>query len=259
MSKLNEEKIKYLVSEYQSGNQSVLNAIIKEISLYVYNFPLVVYNKPPDEAGEFYLYFMERLESCILNFKDKGYKFSTYLTSVLINHYKNFLLQEKRKTLKVMYESELKDINIFTILLNNIERENEEITRYQKLELATLFFNSLDEFSKLIIKVFIFELTPDDLILISKYTQKPIEHVLKEYEEILKRVQKKYEKRKKIIEKIQKTQSQKYLDKLNSLNTLCSYADVAKLLNLSISNVGVSLKRLREKFHKYLESTKKPT
>jgi len=259
MSKLDEEKIKYLVSEYQNGNQSVLNAIIKEISLYVYNFPLIVYNKLPDEAGEFYLYFMERLESCILNFKDKGYKFSTYLTSVLINHYKNFLLQEKRKTLRVMYESELKDISIFTLLLNTDEKEHRESIKDEELESAISFFNSLDEFSKLIIKVFTFELTPDDLTLISKYTKKPIEQVLKEYEEILKRVQKKYETRKKIIEKIQSTQNKKYIDKLNSLNTLCSYADVAKLLNLSISNVGVSLKRLREKFQKYLESTKKST
>ena len=145
------------------------------------------------------------------------------------------------------------------MLLNTDEKEHRESIKDEELESAISFFNSLDEFSKLIIKVFTFELTPDDLTLISKYTKKPIEHVLKEYEEILKRVQKKYETRKKIIEKIQSTQNKKYIDKLNSLNTLCSYADVAKLLNLSISNVGVSLKRLREKFQKYLESTKKST
>jgi len=145
------------------------------------------------------------------------------------------------------------------LLLNTDEKEHRESIKDEELESAISFFNSLDEFSKLIIKVFTFELTPDDLTLISKYTKKPIEHVLKEYEEILKRVQKKYETRKKIIEKIQSTQNKKYIDKLNSLNTLCSYADVAKLLNLSISNVGVSLKRLREKFQKYLESTKKST
>jgi|GEM_PF-2846977 len=253
MSKLDDDKIKYLVIEYQNGNQSVLNTIIKEISVYVYNFPLVVYNKAPDEAGEFYIYFMERLESCILNFRDKGYKFSTYLTSVLINHYKNFLFREKRKTLKIMYESELSDVSIFDFLLDSSNQEdNRENFSSREVDLAVSFFNSLDEFSKLIIKTFIFELTPDDLLLISKYTQKPIEKVLEEYEEILKRVQKKYGARRKLIEKMQFKMNQNYLTKLNSLNTLCSYSDVGKLLNLSISNVGVSLKRLREKFSRHL-------
>lgn len=62
MGKINEEKVINLVKEYQEGNKSVLNAIIKEISLYVYNFPLIMYNRPRDEASEFFIYFMERIE-----------------------------------------------------------------------------------------------------------------------------------------------------------------------------------------------------
>ncbi|MGC8870892.1 MAG: hypothetical protein ACP5PT_07380, partial [Brevinematia bacterium] len=111
---------------------------------------------------------------------------------------------------------------------------------------------SLDEFSKLIIKTFIFELSSEDLLLISKYTQKTIKQVVEEYEEILEKVQIKYQKRKKLIEEINKKPTESKLKKLKELNTLCGYSDVAKLLNMSVSNVGVSLKRIRDKFKNYV-------
>ncbi len=244
MGKINEEKVINLVKEYQEGNKSVLNTIIKEISLYVYNFPLIMYNRPRDEASEFFIYFMERIENVVRNFKDKGYRFTTYLTASLINHYKNFLLTN-HKTIKVIYESELNEINIFYIL-------NEENTPQDEiLQKAIKFFNELDEFSKLIVKTFIFELTPEDLKLISKYTNKPIEKVIKEYEEILSKVSKKYQKRKKLIESINQKPSRSKLEKLKRINTLCSYSDVANLLGITVSNVGVSLKRIRDKFKNY--------
>lgn len=247
MGKINEEKVIDLIREYQKGNKSVLNAIMKEISLYVYNFPLIMYNRPKEEAGEFYIYFMERVENVLRNFKQKGYKFTTYLTASLINHYKNFLTIN-HKTIKVIYESELNDINIFCIL-----HEENQPNHYQDetLQKAVEFFNQLDEFSKLIVKTFIFELTPEDLKLISKYTNKPIEKVLNEYEEILKKVSKKYQKRKKLIESINQNSSSRKVEKLKKMNTLCSYSDVANLLGLTVSNVGVSLKRIRDKFKNY--------
>ncbi|MCS7299685.1 MAG: sigma-70 family RNA polymerase sigma factor [Spirochaetia bacterium] len=247
MAKIDEDRIKTLILEYQNGNNSVINSIIKEISLYVYNFPIVVYNAKRDDASDFYTYFMERLETSILKFKDKGYKFTTYLTSVLINHYKNFLAFQ-RKSLKMIYESDLSEYNIFHILSDQEDSSNYNDERLKK---ALAFFETLDEFSKLIIKTFIFELTPEDIKLISKYTNKPIERVLSEYEEILARVSKKQAKRRKIIQLLQQKPSQKLLDKLKKINTLCGYSDVAKLLNMTVSNVGVSLKRIRDKFKDY--------
>ncbi len=244
MNKIDEDKIKKLILEYQEGNNSILNTIIKEISIYVYNFPIIMYNRELDEAGEFYIYFIERIENVIKNFQDKGYKFTTYLTASLINSFKNFLIT-KRKTLKVIYESELSNINILYLLSDLKEDEN------VNLEKSIEFFNTLDEFSKLIIKTFIFELTPEDLKLISKYTGKPIQQVINEYEEIYKNVNKKYIKRKKLIESINKKPTKTKMEKLKKLNTLCGYSDVGKLLNLSVSNVGVSLKRIREKFKNY--------
>lgn len=94
-------------------------------------------------------------------------------------------------------------------------------------------------------------MTPEDLKLISKYTNKPIEKVIKEYEEILSKVSKKYQKRKKLIESINQKPSRSKLEKLKRINTLCSYSDVANLLGITVSNVGVSLKRIRDKFKNY--------
>lgn len=247
MGKINEEKIIELIKEYQDGNKSVLNTIIKEISLYVYNFPLIMYNRPKEEAGEFYIYFMERIENIVRNFKYKGYRFTTYLTASLINHYKNFLMTN-RKTIKVIYESELNDINVL-YLLN--EESSSDYSQDEILQKAVNFFNQLDEFSKLIIKTFIFELSPEDLKLISKYTNKPIEKVINEYQEILVKVSKRYQKRKKLIESINQNPSPKKIEKLRKMNTLCNYSDVANLLGMTVSNVGVSLKRIRDKFKAY--------
>ncbi len=157
MGRINEEKVKRLVLEYKSGSESVINQIIKEISLYIYNFPIIIYNRPRDEASEFYIYFLERIENYIKGFSDKGYKFSTYLTHVLINSYKNFLIQ-KRKTLKIIYESEIDSINLLYVIHDEKSQENDIL-----VDKAMEFFNSLDEFSKLIIKTLIFELSPDDL------------------------------------------------------------------------------------------------
>ncbi|MEN2997495.1 MAG: hypothetical protein ABDH28_00425 [Brevinematia bacterium] len=250
MSKIDEERVKFLVYQYQSGNSSVLNALIREVSLYVYNFPLVVYNRPRDEASEFYIYFMERFESVVRNFRDRGFKFSTYLTASLINAYKNFLAV-RRKTIRVIYESELNSMNLLCFFQEEIGKEADEMVLK-----AVEFFDQLDEFSKLIIKTFIFELTPEDLKLVSRYTDKPIEQVTREYEEILQRVGKKYEKRKKLIDSINANPKKRKLERLRSLNILCGYADVGKLLNMSVSNVGVSLKRIRDKFRSYISSGK---
>lgn len=248
MAKINEEKVKNLVIEYKNGNESVINQIIKEISLYIYNFPIIVYNRPRDEAGEFYIYFMERIENCIKGFSDRGYKFSTYLTHVLINMYKNFLIQN-RKTLKIIYESEVEGINLLSVIHDEETQENNIL-----VDKVTEFFNNcLDEFSKLIIKTFIFELSPEDLTLIAKYTKKSIKQVIGEYEEILEKVRIKYQKRKKLIEEINKNPTESKLKKLKELNTLCGYSDVGKLLNLTVSNVGVSLKRIRDKFKSYIK------
>lgn len=249
MGKIDEEKVKNLIQEYQSGNKSVLNTIIKEVSLYVYNFPLIVYNRPRDEASEFYIYFMERFENVVKNFRDIGYRFTTYLTASLVNSYKNFLASQK-KTVRVIYESELQEINLVYLFQENeiadICESNELLSKSME------FFDQLDEFSKLIIKTFVFELSPNDLKLISKYTEKPIEQVLREYEEIYNKVSKKYQKRKELIDSINENPKKHKLEKLRSLNTLCGYTDVAKLLNMTVSNVGVSLRRIREKFRNYI-------
>lgn len=245
MGRIDEEKVKELIFEYQKGNTSVLNTIIKEVSLYVYNFPIIVYSRPRDEASEFYIYFMERFEGVIRNFKSRGYKFTTYLTASLINSYRNFLALQ-RKTIKIIYESELSEMNIFYFVEDENAQNSYEL-RFKALE----FFNQLDEFSKLIIKTFIFELTPEDLKLVSKYTGKPIEEVVKEYEEIYEKVSAKYMKRKKLIESINQKPTKQKLDKLKKINTLCGYSDVAKFLGITVNNVGVSLKRIREKFKSY--------
>ncbi len=74
---------------------------------------------------------------------------------------------------------------------------------------------------------------------------------MQEYEEILEKVQIKHQKRRKLIETINIKPTEAKLKKLKELNTLCGYSDVAKILNLTVSNVGVSLKRIREKFKNY--------
>ncbi len=247
---IDDPEVKNLIFMYQSGDVSVFNTIISRISLYVYNFPVVMYNASRDEASEFYLYFMERLESCLDGFKDLGYKFSTYLTSVLINHYKNFIVQS-RKRYKILLESDISEsVNIFNLVSEN----GSENYAYDEIEEKVhKFFDTLDEFSKLFIKTFIFELTPDDLVLISKYANKSITTVLKEYNEILEKVSFKYQKRKKLVEKLHLSNNKKrILEKLNSMSVLCSYSDVGKLLNMTISNVGVMLKRIRERFSEYI-------
>ncbi|MCX8029466.1 MAG: sigma-70 family RNA polymerase sigma factor [Brevinematales bacterium] len=245
MALVDENRVKSLISEYQNGNQSVMNAIIREISLYVYNFPIVLYNSSRDDASDFYIYFMERVESVVAKFKDKGCKFVTYLTASLINYYKNFLAG-KRRTLKIVYESELNDVNIFSVLSSDNLSFDDSL-----ISIAVEFFESLDEFSKLIIKTFIFELTPEDIKLISKYTNKPVEQVLSEYQDILKKVFKKCELRKKLIQLINKKPTENRIERLKKMNILCGYSDVAKLLGMTVSNVGISLKRLRDRFKNY--------
>lgn len=80
------------VLRYQiSRSREILSSVQAMLASYIYHYPRKVHHRGHDEASEFYLYVFERLERIILKYEDQGYKFTTWFTAVLRNHYLNFL------------------------------------------------------------------------------------------------------------------------------------------------------------------------
>ncbi len=97
---LNEMKIRKLVLAYEQEpeeQEALLKQFQKEVELYVYSFPKMVYRRSQEECADFYLYVLERLHTIIKNFPlDSPVKFKTWFNYVLKNQYVNFYRKNKK-------------------------------------------------------------------------------------------------------------------------------------------------------------------
>jgi len=72
-------------------------AIRRELSLYVYRYPLRKYpTLEEDAAGDFFLFCEPKLERLVDRFRDCGKPFEHYLNSVLCWQLKSFLARRRR-------------------------------------------------------------------------------------------------------------------------------------------------------------------
>jgi len=92
-----DDKIKTLLRQYNTGETQCYSQILNLLSLYIYNFPRIVFCAPDDQCGEFYEYMIVRLRNILKIYRESDAKFITWLTVVLRNRYFNYLRGQKNK------------------------------------------------------------------------------------------------------------------------------------------------------------------
>ena len=91
-------KIKECMRSYQSGDIAVFSSIVRLLSLYMYNFPRIVFAADPDCCSEFYEYMLRRLRKVLNSYRETDAKFTTWFTVVLRSRYINFVRERKSKS-----------------------------------------------------------------------------------------------------------------------------------------------------------------
>lgn len=95
---IEDEFIKKLVSEYKTTRSVItFKEINDHLSKYIYNYPRKVFGVNHENALDFYLYYIERMENIILKYNETEAKFITWFTYTLRNSYLNYADYKKRK------------------------------------------------------------------------------------------------------------------------------------------------------------------
>lgn len=122
---IDDNYIKNQVSLYKETlDINILDKIQNHLSSYIYHYPRKVFRADHDNAIEFYIYYIERLERKIISYTPSEVRFITYFTHTLRNAYINFI---NRKINKNKYN--FREVS----LDSTIYEGNEEYTLYEKV------------------------------------------------------------------------------------------------------------------------------
>jgi len=168
-----DEEIKKLILSYQKTGEN-LPKIKELLSEFIYHFPAIAFETyHEDIKGDFYLYFLDRLEKTLKDYKVfETAKFKTYFYLVLRRHYLNFI-QGRKKELKT------NPIN------SNVEAKVKEADSVD-LEKISLLFASLPQKYRLILKLRCPDfLLPEDLYLLGREFHKEPAELLKKIDMVL--------------------------------------------------------------------------
>ena len=83
---------------YQGGDTGVFPNIVQILSLYIYNYPRIVFAADPDCCSEFYEYMLSRLRKVLNSYRETDVKFATWFTVVLRSRYINFIRERSSKS-----------------------------------------------------------------------------------------------------------------------------------------------------------------
>jgi DNA-directed RNA polymerase specialized sigma24 family protein len=96
--RVDDAAVKELLRRFREGDERSLSSALHALSLYIYNYPRIVFGSAPDQCGDFYEYILERFETILKGYSESPAKFLTWFTVVLRNRYLNFVRERKTKT-----------------------------------------------------------------------------------------------------------------------------------------------------------------
>lgn len=234
--KIDEIKIQKLISQFKnSKDQQILIEIIKELSIMIYNYPKLLYNYNEDNCSDFYLYFIERIESVILKYNENMASFNTYFNIVLKSRYINWLNQIKTKNRIQDYPVSFENLN--SARFQNYDGCLNESDLKNKIEEVIKKMPVLDY---LIIKLCYYHIDAQTLNILAEYLKKPLKECYNLYQEA--------------FEKSSYTEKfNKLYTKLENLNIKLNYLE--QNLKVAKNQEKLHLNSLKSKIEKKIKET----
>ncbi|MCX7882695.1 MAG: hypothetical protein N2314_05690 [Brevinematales bacterium] len=93
---LNEKNILPLIKKYHDGDNAALEALWKEVELFIYHFPRFAYRAPEDMCGDFYLFMREKLPALWKHWNPNlSSSFTLWFLTLLRYRYLDFCRERK--------------------------------------------------------------------------------------------------------------------------------------------------------------------
>lgn len=176
--------------------------ILEAVSIYIYNFPRIVFAQPEEECTEFYLYIYDRLPKILLKYKVQKTKFLTWFALVLRRQYINWQekqAREKNKSIVTKYCNLEAIISPEYLNYFSLEKSQETSEKSFLNETILSVFASLPAKVRVTMKLHYFEFFEGkDLKEVTEVFQRDPIELLEKYGKLLEMSQAQYEKERKL-------------------------------------------------------------
>lgn len=278
MSQIADEEIKECVCAYQISRSPVDFAHIRDVlSSYIYHYPRKVFRASHEEASGFYLSVIEKLDSALLAYRRKNYRFMTWFTVVLRNSYFNYVRKinatKRRGVESVSFQSPITEDRLtLEDVIGAYDKEDDgsvENTR-ALMEVALKKVSSIRD--SLIFRMHYLELYRERIIpYLRQYFEMGhaeaalfYEKARDTYIEKYRRIMRLQDSITSITRRIEKSEGKKQIDTLkkrkdgyvktlNSVNLTVPYKFLASSFKISVNAVTKVIKKTREFVKAFLE------
>ncbi len=193
---------------YQSGDAGVFPNIVQLLSLYIYNYPRIVFAADPDRCSEFYEYLLSRLRKVLNSYRETDAKFTTWFTVVLRSRYINFIRERSSRTdqsvdcfsVSLDYRDDNRQ-SLYNMIAERKDFLQSDYAFYD--ELVERIVSHLNHKQRIFFHLyFIDSLRPEDVVFLSLSLGRSIRDVLHSIGRLKETVVKRYEKKNESLGKL---------------------------------------------------------
>jgi len=279
-AKIPDEKIKSYVQRYNTGEIDIYPSIIELLSLYMYNYPRIIYHREEDTCSDFYEYMLNHLKSILHLYKKGNAKFLTWFTVVLRNRYLNFIRESKKKN-NAFNDFDLLSLDFDCEMsggLHSVIGDKKNYHQMNKLKYDSLIDDILrnlkDKYRLFFHLYYIETLRPEDVGFISIYLNSDIRNVLIGIDRIRGSMIEKYELKSKffqrlsviyydmlkyqengnryMVEKLKNTRN-KLLKEYQKVKLNPSYESINSFLNMPLGSISTGISRMKKAVGDFLK------
>ena len=272
--------LKGFIRDYKDGDEKAYAAVVDMISVYIYNYPRVVFGADPDRCGDFYEYIFVRLRDIIKQYNDTGAKFVTWFTVVLRNRYfnyiresrKEYILREGVDLLSLDYESG-RFSGLYSLVGDKRDYNCCSCLAYERL-VDTIVRNLNDRQRALFHLYYVETLRPEDVGFLSIYLGRPPKAVLEGIDEIRNSIIRRYELQKELLIKLNtvyyrivrceergderkagelREKRQKLISEYRNLKINPPYRSISGFLKLPLGTVSTGIMRMKSRVQSMTE------
>jgi RNA polymerase sigma factor (sigma-70 family) len=284
-ARIDDSEVKGLLRVWRGGDGGSLAPLLQALSLYIYNYPRVVFGSPPDRCGDFYEYVRERIETILQGYRESPAKFLTWFTVVLRNRYLNFVREMKTKTrlesgiTLVSLDSETPGGRSLHEVVGDSFPDREGGAGDERLVDAVV--RELKDSQRVYFHLYFIEsLRPEDVAFLSIYLNRPVSALLGGLSEVRRSMEEKYRLRSRLSRRLNelyfellaaqkekdheragkvKKKREKVFNDFKRVKLNPSYESISKFLRLPIGTVSTGIMRMKKAAAAFLEEEKHET
>ena len=209
---IDDAEIKNKILEYNNGYKNKFEAIVEDISTFIYNYPRVIFNVTDDTCSDFYEYILTRLKSILKSYSISKVKFTTWFTVVLRNRYLNFIREKVGNSNQfsdlsfdhVKYNMNGSSVNLHMIIADSRDYDSNMQSYVLNSVIDKIISILNDKYRVLFHLYYIDFLRIEDIRFLSLFFGRNIGEIIEGVDSIKNTIVDKYEKREIILDKLAK-------------------------------------------------------